>query len=196
MINRFRTMVQSVWLTLALVAASSIGCNSSKGGNDQTPAASSAGNLKAAPAKPDADCAKCRNTWCRGEPPNNGFDLVGVCFENKPDPKVVPHPDANFAKDCQAVLDCAYKHDCAYDPARGPAHCYCGSRYVDECLAQGPAPDAPCVAEWQAATRSKDNGEILTRFSLLEYPAGWAFSLLECDRDRCGARSQFGRCTP
>jgi hypothetical protein len=31
---------------------------------------------------------------------------------------------------------------------------------------------------------------------LSEYPSGWAFNLLECDRDRCGEKSAIGRCTP
>jgi hypothetical protein len=124
-----------------------------------------------------------------------GVDLVAGCFV-KPDPKIVPNPGADFTRDCKAVLECAYKHACAYDPATGPVHCYCGSRLVDECLAEGPAPDAPCVEEWRAATRGATNGEVLERFSLSEYPSGWAFNLLECDRDRCGEKSAIGRCTP
>jgi hypothetical protein len=139
-------------------------------------------------------CDRCRETLC-AEGSTVGANLVAGCFK-KPDPKLVPNPDPKFTQDCKAAVECAFKHDCGYDAATGPVHCYCGSRLVDECLAQGPAADAPCVAEWKAATRSTSNAEILERFSLIEYPSGWAFNLLECDRDRCGAKSSVGRCTP
>ena len=108
----------------------------------------------------------------------------------------MPDPDPKFIADCTAVMRCAFEHDCGYDPVRGPVHCYCGSRAVDECKDSGPGPDAPCVAEWQAATRGKTNMEVLLRFDQVQYPSGWAFHLLQCDRERCGATSPIGRCTP
>jgi hypothetical protein len=54
----------------------------------------------------------------------------------------------------------------------------------------------PRQKEWRAATRSTDNIEIMHRFSKVEYPSGWAYHLLECDRDRCAAQSELGRCVP
>jgi len=142
--------------------------------------------------KPRSTCEACRTRWCSNF---EGVDLVAGCFK-APDPKIVPNPDPQFAADCGAVMRCAFEHDCAYDAARGPVHCYCGSRYVDECKLSGPTADAPCVKEWQAAARSKDNLEVLLRFDQVLYPSGWAFHLLQCDRERCGKTSPLGRCTP
>jgi hypothetical protein len=145
---------------------------------------------------PGAACDACRARMCANpDAKPDGIDLVAGCYV-KPDPRHVPDPDADFAADCRAAMECAYASDCAYDATLGPARCYCGSRQVDECLSQGPAPDAPCVGQWQKATRGKSNAEILERMSLIEYPSGWAFNLLECDRDRCGPKSELGRCTP
>jgi hypothetical protein len=141
---------------------------------------------------PRSTCEACRARWCSNF---EGVDLVAGCFE-APDPKVVPNPDPQFAATCSAVMRCAFEHDCAYDAARGPVHCYCGSRHVDECKINGPALDAPCVKEWQAAARSQDNLEVLLRFDQVQYPSGWAFHLLQCDRERCGKSSPLGRCTP
>jgi hypothetical protein len=178
----------------AAMLASALGCGKSSDASGGDKPAQTAALEQ--PAKPESDCAKCRARSCAGDGANKeSLDLAAGCFE-KADPKFVPTPDAKFASDCKAAMDCAFKHDCAYDSAKGPVHCYCGSRAVDECVAQGPAEDAPCVAEWQAATRSQSNKEILERFSQIEYPSGWAFHLLECDRDYCGARSELGRCTP
>jgi hypothetical protein len=139
-----------------------------------------------------ARCDECRARWCSKF---EGVDLVTGCFK-APDPKLVPNADPRFAADCTAVMKCAFKHNCAYDPARGPVHCYCGSRFVDECKDHGPAPDAPCVKEWQTATRGANHMEVLLRFDQIQYPSAWAFHLLECDRERCGASSPLGRCTP
>lgn len=145
------------------------------------------------PAVPAAGtCESCRAYWCTNW---EGVDLVAGCFKS-PDAKYVPKPDAKFAEDCTAVMKCAFKNNCGFDRARGPVECYCGSKFVDECKTDGPAKDAPCVAEWQAATRSKDNMEVLLRFDDIERPSGWAFHLMECDRERCGATSPKGRCTP
>jgi hypothetical protein len=141
-----------------------------------------------------ASCEACRAQSCNAAS-YQGADIADGCLK-APDPKLVPHPDPNFIHDCKAAVECAYKHDCGYDPARGPVRCYCGSRALDECIKDGPADDAPCTAEWQAATRGKTRMEVLERFSEIEYPSGWAFALIECDRDRCGAGSAYGRCTP
>ncbi len=182
---------------LALTLLAAVGCSSAHGcsGGDETKAVQpTAAAQNQQPGGEVSDrCKLCRTKSCSET--ENSVNLVAGCYE-KPDPKLVPNPDANFTRDCQAVMKCAFAHDCAYDPALGPVHCFCGSRAVDECLKDGPADDAPCVAEWKAATRGKTTGEVLERFSLIEYPSGWAFNLLECDRDRCGPKSVVGRCTP
>ncbi len=139
-------------------------------------------------------CEACRARYCT-DYQRSGVDLLAGCA-GKPDPKLVPNPDARFAQDCSAVLACAYKHKCGYDALRGPAQCYCGSASLEDCDASGPAADASCGAEWKAATRGATNAEILSRFSELAYPSGWAFSLLECDRTYCGPTSKWGVCTP
>jgi hypothetical protein len=189
-----------VWLGLVLVAA---GCSKSCADAKQqaVPVAAAAprtatADVKSGASKHELSCEWCRINWCRADT-NNGYDLFNVCYGNAaPDPKVVGQPDANFAKDCQAVMECSFEHDCAYSPIMGPSHCYCGSKELDDCVNTGPADDAPCVKEWQAAARTTDNTLILERMSELEYPSGWAFHLIECDRERCGARSPYGRCTP
>ena len=185
------------WLVLAVLCA--LSCGGSKTSEPAKtavpPEATKPAALEQAgkPAvKPRSTCEACRSRWCTNF---EGVDLVAGCFK-APDPKIVPDADPQFAADCTAVMRCAFEHDCAYDAARGPAHCYCGSRHVDECKADGPAPDAPCVKEWQAAARSQDNLEVLLRFDQVQYPSGWAFHLLQCDRERCGDNSPLGRCTP
>lgn len=188
------------FVLLAVAFAAAFGCDriASCSGGPKSEADQAAALDKAAAsaqALPQASCAKCRELMCAKGSNDEDVDLAAGCLQ-KPDPRFAPNPDASFASDCRAVVECAFKHNCAYDPALGPSHCYCGSKLLDECLREGPADDAPCVAEWQAATRSKNNGEILERFSDSAYPAGWAFNLLECDRDRCGAKSSVGRCVP
>jgi hypothetical protein len=63
-------------------------------------------------------------------------------------------------------------------------------------VATGPGPDAPCAEEWRRATRAKTHQEVVERFDKIFYPSGWAFAMLECDRDFCGAKNNTGRCTP
>jgi hypothetical protein len=180
------------YVSASLLMLSSLqGCGGDHGAATNTAVAQNA--VVAAPLP--ASCDACRARSCSNTDGTGSTDLVAGCYKT-PDPKLVPHPDAAFGHDCQAVMQCAFAHDCAYDAALGPAHCYCGSRAVDECLKDGPAPDAPCVAEWKAATRGTSHAEVLERMSLIEFPSGWAFNLLECDRDRCGPKSLVGRCTP
>jgi hypothetical protein len=197
--GRFFGLRVAVFATaLALMHGCGKGTDTAASTKDETKSALTAAPAGEGPAKPapsTADCDRCRAKACVGGSNSEGLDLAAGCFKT-PGPKFVPSPDANFASDCKAAVDCAFKHDCAYDPSKGPVHCYCGSRAVDECITDGPAEDAACVAEWRAATRSTNNKEILQRFSQIDYPSGWAFHLLECDRDQCGARSDLGRCTP
>jgi hypothetical protein len=158
------------------------------------PAVQAVATQAAQPVPPPKSCEACRNRYCR-DYRGEGVDLVAGCFEHVDRAKgAVADPAFNAA--CARVVQCAIEHDCATDPARGIAPCYCGSHAVDECIADGPAGDAPCVEAWKAATRGASNREILERMDKPEYPAGWAFHLLECDRDFCGSSSRDGRCTP
>jgi hypothetical protein len=197
---------RAAMLSVALVASLGCGGKPSRAAKQSKPGADVRPSTTAAAPEPTltedrpltkdeklrAGCGKCRDRWCRNF---EGEDLLAGCFD-KPNRKFVKDPYPEFNAHCKAVVDCAYKHNCAFNRARGPVHCYCGSRYVDECQSLGPADDAPCVAEWQAATRSKENMEVLLRFDQVAYPSGWAFHLLMCDRERCGDTSPLGRCTP
>jgi hypothetical protein len=179
-------------LACAIVCGGLSSC--SKPARDASAPGASASAVTKASAKPDSSCDTCRARMCSGDA-QQVENLAAGCLKT-PDSKLVSNPDPNFIRDCTAAVTCAYQHDCGYDAAKGPVHCYCGSRGLDECIKDGPAADAPCVPEWKAATRGKTHMEILERFSETAYPSGWAFALIECDRDRCGARSEVGRCTP
>jgi hypothetical protein len=192
-------------VSLALFAAAGCGALDSCSGHSaaeqpKTPAAPQAAAVeepkapKAPPSLAGPSCDACRLQWCANAE-GDGVDILHGCYE-KPDPKYQPNPDAQFAEQCKAVVECAYKNKCGFDPALGPVECFCGSNRVDECKDIGPAKDAKCVAEWTAATRGKTTMEVLQRFTNIEYPSAWAFHLIECDRDRCGAKSPYGRCTP
>jgi hypothetical protein len=149
---------------------------------------------RAAPKDFPLTCEGCKERFCRNYL-GSGVDVLGGCLE-KPNEQHGAKPDPSFVRDCTAVVKCAVEHKCAFDPNRGPVHCYCGSRFVDECKELGPAEDAPCVAEWKAATRGQTNMDVLLRFDQTAYPAGWAFHLLECMRDQCGEKGNYGRCLP
>ena len=184
------------WVVSVLGAIAWAGC----AGREQdvqppaaAPAAQAIATQASPPAPPPKSCEACRNRYCR-DYRGEGVDLVAGCFE-KVDRAHGALPDPAFNAACARVVQCAIEHGCATDRARGIAPCYCGSRAVDECLAEGPAVDAPCVQAWKDATRGASNREILERMDKPEFPAGWAFHLLECDRDFCGASSHDGRCT-
>ena len=130
--------------------------------------------------KTDA-CKQCREERCRNY---GGLDVIAGCYQAV-NPEVAPAGDTTYLDDCQDIVSCGRAHGCFWDPAREMAGCYCGSISVDECVEKGPAKDAPCVEEWQRGTRSVDNAVVLKRFSLVDFPAGMAFLVLQCDLREC-----------
>jgi hypothetical protein len=80
---------------------------------------------------------------------------------------------------------CTRQTKCGYDEAVPVVDCYCGSNSTDECMADGPASDAPCKDEWQAAAGGATFMETLNNIADLTHASGWAFYLLECDRKEC-----------
>jgi hypothetical protein len=129
----------------------------------------------------ESACDKCRETNCRHY---LDTDLVEACFEQVNPEHGADVSDRLFLRSCQDVMACAHSTGCAYG-ALGPAPCYCGSANVDTCTTEGPAADAPCRSRWQVATRTDDHALILNRMSDAAYPSGWAFALLECEREFC-----------
>jgi cysteine-rich repeat protein len=127
-------------------------------------------------------CQACREANCRNV---LGADILAGCMEAVNSTFGAPAGDPEFVQQCSEVVACARENQCAYRAERQAAPCYCGSISVDECQEKGPAEDAPCMAEWQAATRTTNNALVLTRFSDLAFPAGWAYQLLDCDRLHC-----------
>jgi cysteine-rich repeat protein len=127
-------------------------------------------------------CDTCRDTNCRNY---LGVDLVHGCFEAVNGDFGADPTDPKFIQDCVNVITCARANHCAYSADKAAAGCYCGSNSVDACAASGPAADAKCVPQWQAATRTTVNADVQVRFTDLSYPAGWAYFLLECDTKSC-----------
>jgi PKD domain-containing protein len=132
---------------------------------------------------PSAACTACRNTNCR-DYQGSGLDLVAGCYESINTSLGATAGDATFLQQCQDFLGCAKTGNCAYG-VNGASDCYCGSAAPDACIKDGPASDAKCVPQTKAATRTESNADITVRFSDLAFPMGWAYFLLECDRDNC-----------
>lgn len=137
--------------------------------------------LRKAEDDPELACETCRKSQCRTYLET---DLVAGCYEAvNTDFGAAPN-DPGFLAACQDVMNCATTHNCGFDSNQAST-CYCGSISIDECAANGPGEDAPCVHEWQVATQSTNNMQILERMTDHRYPAAWAFHLLECERKLC-----------
>jgi hypothetical protein len=134
------------------------------------------------------ECQSCRKTACTNYK-GLGVDLVSGCFEKVDTSLGAEEGDRTFNSDCAAAVSCASKAGCV-DPVLGAVTCYCGSRNVDDCIEHGPGADAPCADEWRRATRTNDHNQLTERFSILQYPSGWATFMIECDQTEC--KSQCG----
>jgi hypothetical protein len=132
---------------------------------------------------PSEACKTCRNTNCR-DYQGSGLDLVRGCTETIIEDLGASASDATFLQQCKDYLACAKTNNCAYGP-NGASDCYCGSADANTCIMNGPASDAKCVTQTYAAARSMDIAQIPVKFSDLSLPIGWAYYLLECDRDHC-----------
>jgi hypothetical protein len=132
-----------------------------------------------------AECTACRNTNCRNFN-GMGVDIVGGCFEAINTTLGAVTPDPSFISDCVALTSCAYRNNCAYG-AQGISDCYCGTTTSDLCVMNGPAADAKCVMEVQNATRGTSPKQISTQLANLALPSGWAYFLLQCDKESCAS---------
>jgi hypothetical protein len=132
-------------------------------------------------------CRACEEVFCRNYL-DFGFDLVAGCYDGRPprDVSLEPGPSDEFAAGCIAVTDCVRRHRCALGD-QGAASCYCGTISAEECVADGPAADAPCVEEWLRAARTELHDEAVERLTDWNYPAGLATFLIACDRASCGS---------
>jgi cysteine-rich repeat protein len=161
------------------------GARGSSGASGTGSSTSSLANVADAGTKdkdPEAACDACREKHCRNV---LGADILAGCLESINSAFGAPPGDPEFLQQCSDVVTCARENNCAYRAERQAAPCYCGSIPVDECEVTGPAKDAPCVQEWQVATRTTKNMQVLHRFTDLAFPAGWAYQLLDCDRQFC-----------
>lgn len=139
-------------------------------------------------AENDDACLRCQRDMHAGCRNYKGIDVYDTCLSNVSQQALdfgVDRYDPdypNFVMKCARVVHCALEHDCFSDPVTGGTGCYCGSADPDTCLIQGPAPDAPCAREWEAAARSDSKEEVAVRSADLAFPSAWAFFLLECLR--------------
>lgn len=149
---------------------------------DRTKAVALTGEAARAPQE-QAACQACQRSLCTNYQ-GSGVDLIDGCLRQINPSQGADPSDTSFLADCRAVVECARERRCALSQD-GPAGCYCGSKSFEDCVDNGPAENAPCVEQWERATRSHDHNEILLRFSDLKYPAGWANFLIECEMQAC-----------
>lgn len=162
-----------------------------------TDAATDAGRDAAVEAGPGGEkCRACRDTSCRTyvDP-----DVFKGCL-SAPDPDFgADATDPTFIQRCLDAVVCAQLNRCHLTSSKGASGCYCGSISGDACSQTGPAADAPCRGQWEAAARNPGepaptNSDVQARFSDFTYPAAWAFFLLECDVKNCSSEAT-GDCT-
>jgi hypothetical protein len=127
-------------------------------------------------------CEECQERACTRY---EGVDLVRGCFVTV-DPQFNADPkDATFLSECRAAVNCALATGCVFqDPLKRAMSCYCGSASLDDCQA-APAADAACGGVWRSAARASDAATAFGNMSNLEYPAAWAYELLDCYLDHC-----------
>jgi cysteine-rich repeat protein len=133
-------------------------------------------------------CAECQERECTkyfaDEQGEGGIDLVSGCLEAI-DPGFADPSDGAFIQQCVDLVNCALGHGCGFGAGNQPSQCYCGSTSLDNCVTEGPAADAPCLAEFRAAARSERHSEIQNRFTDQAFPLGWGYLLLECYQAKC-----------
>jgi cysteine-rich repeat protein len=143
---------------------------------------------------PQATCASCAAASCKMPDGDTQVDLQAGCFSAINPAYGANTADPAFIQDCIDTVACARQHGCGFTAQFQAAECYCGTNAGDACTTVGPAANAPCLAQWQRATRSMVNADVLNRFSDLAYPAGWAYFLIDCYRNSCNTATT-GNCT-
>lgn len=121
-----------------------------------------------------AACRQCRSDNCTAF--QGVFDLVAACFQNA---------DPAFVQQCIDVKNCAYQNDCGYS-ATGAPECFCGTVDLNTCQTPGQA-NGPCQAQFFAAARTTQLGELIGRFGDVSLPVGVANYFIQCDFESCPA---------
>ena len=128
-------------------------------------------------------CRPCEELHCRNY--QDFWDPVAGCFEGTPNAEIVPDVDPMFMQDCIDFVTCARRNHCGFGSVP-LTDCYCGSADASTtCVQEGPADDAPCVSEWQRATRASVNTEVLVQLGDTAQPSGWGQLALQCDAEFC-----------
>lgn len=129
-------------------------------------------------------CEQCQQRECTVF---EQVDLVGGCFRKVDTSFGADAADMRFVADCIALADCAVRKGCAFQGELVFRPCYCGSATADACDSEGPAADAPCLAEFRKAARAESHVGVVMNWSDLQYPVTWAYKLFECTQQRCAA---------
>jgi hypothetical protein len=80
---------------------------------------------------------------------------------------------------CTSLVDCGLTKMCASET------CYCGTSLLTTCIFG--AGNGPCKPEVEAAGRTSNPGDLVTRSSNTAYPLGRANTLAACARENCSA---------
>jgi cysteine-rich repeat protein len=141
-------------------------------------------------AKADT-CTPCERKNCSNYM-DMDMDLPKGCYDNMPNPRDVPMQPSEgaFSGPCKKLVACVREEMCLGPESHGYAidDCYCRRDEIDpgkhfaECDANGPD---KCKAEFYAASGTMDPVSATVRHQNPETPAGYAFYLLECDREFC-----------
>lgn len=137
----------------------------------------------------EGDCSKCLSDKCTNfspkDEPTAVIDVESGCLRTIDVGFGADPNDETFVPSCSALIACDLKTNCSANGINSQ-RCYCG--YLDSldplassdrCVA-GPAPDAQCRSEYEAASKSVASAEILGRDSDLAFASTWARFLMEC----------------
>ena len=108
------------------------------------------------------ECARCNCEKCQ--------DLVLGCYASD---------NAEDNQLCTSLVTCGLEKMCASET------CYCGSVLLTTCIFGGG--NGPCRPEVEAAGRTNNPGDLVTRSSNTGYPLGRANTLAACARENCAA---------
>lgn len=145
------------------------------------------------------ECLKCQQDMLKGCNNYQDFPFYDGClvaYNPLVGPAATQTPESAFPGLCADLMECALTHGCWTDPTLGATGCYCGSAKGDDCSSVGPAPDSPCLRQFQAASGSVNNNDVNARFSDFTYPSAWAFYLLECMRTQASGNGCAHVCSP
>jgi cysteine-rich repeat protein len=138
-------------------------------------------------------CTPCERAHC-SDYMGMGIDLPKGCYDNMPSTEIVPMQPADgaFSGPCKALVACIRKEKCLGPDYNGGAadECYCARACGDTqasarygvCQMNGPE---TCKDEFYAASGTTVAGIAWTAYQDWATPAGYAYYLLQCDRENC-----------